>query len=245
MVDEDTSVSTWDALQRLGFAPDDSVDSDVRPGLSFDFGKFSLAAGQMFNLHMRWVVSFSGLVSTPNALASIEFEMPGKVESDEQCAAWIAWHLKEQLPARGRFIPRSKAKLLVFGLQHQATLPWERNMAEYAARPRCLVERSWLRHALKDLAWKLNCENAESLVEFSFDGRILSFHRPNWVVPVPGAGAEWPLVYHIRAGNLARLPSRLMREQIEISVWNGSLTLGNRCYCGAIAGGDLPDHERS
>lgn len=45
MTNERESVSTRDALIELGFQPDDEiVFSDVKPGLSFNFGDFKLSA---------------------------------------------------------------------------------------------------------------------------------------------------------------------------------------------------------
>jgi hypothetical protein len=46
---EDT-ITTWDVLQDFGFQPDDAVVySDVKPGLSFDFGNFKLSASCLLN----------------------------------------------------------------------------------------------------------------------------------------------------------------------------------------------------
>lgn len=82
----------------------------------------------------------------------------------------------------------------------------------YAARPRCMVDRSWMRVALNALKEKLNVEHGGDDVGISFDGRILAFSRPGWVVPVPAEGALWPSRYQIQAENFSKFPSRLMSE---------------------------------
>lgn len=225
-------IDTWDTLQALGFEPDASVISDGGSGLSCDLGRFRLSAGRMMNMYFREIVQFSAVYQTPRTIGSIDFEMPIQVESLEQCAAWIAWHLNEKLPKQEKLLSTSKASFLLTGLQHQDTLPWVRERAAYAARPYCMVERSWMRVALNALKSKLNVENADGDVTIAFDGQVLVFSGPGWVVPVPAEGAPWPNRYQIRTENFSKFPSRLMSEQIHISVWKEHLTIGNWRYAG-------------
>jgi hypothetical protein len=155
--DPNRRVETWGALQDLGFMPED--DFFGCPSVSYDFGRFKLRATRTVSLRMQEVVSFDALISTPRTLRTIEFDMPLSVESNEQCAAWIAWHLNKNLPRREEIIPISKIDLLVFGLTHQATLPWERarlirerEAEEYRLRPSCIVDRAMIKLGLKALA---------------------------------------------------------------------------------------------
>jgi len=37
---EKGAISTWGMLMELGFLPDEEVISDIKPGLSFNFGNF-------------------------------------------------------------------------------------------------------------------------------------------------------------------------------------------------------------
>lgn len=225
-------IETWDIIQALGFEPDASVISDGGSGLSCDLGNFRLLAGRMMNLNFREIVQFTAMYQTPRTIGSIDFEMPVQVESLEQCAAWIAWHLNKHLPRQEKLLSTTKASFLILGLQHQDTLPWVRERAAYAARPRCMVDRSWMRVALNALKTKLNVEHGDGDVGISFDGRILAFSRPGWVVPVPAEGALWPSRYQIQAENFSKFPSRLMSEQVEVSVWKDHLTVGNWRYTG-------------
>lgn len=225
-------IDTWDTIQALGFEPDTSVISDGGSGLSCDLGKFRLSAGRMMNLSFREIVQFSAVYQTPRTIGSIDFEMPIQVESLEQCAAWIAWHLNEKLPKQEKLLSTSKASFLLTGLQHQDTLPWVRERAAYAARPKCVVERSWMRVALNALKSKLNVEHAGGDITISFDGQVLVFSGSGWVVPVPAEGAPWPSRYQIQTKNFSKFPSRLMSEQIHISVWKEHLIIGNWRYAG-------------
>ena len=234
MSDSPHTVETWAAIQMLGFEPDASAISDGGRGLSYDLGKFRLSAGRMMNLHFREIVQFSAVYQTPRTIGSIDFEMPMQVESLEQCAAWIAWHLNERLPSLEKLLSPAKASFLLLGLQHQDTLPWVRDMAAYAARPQCVVERSWMRVALNALKAKLNIENSDGDVGIWFDGQVLAFSGPGWVVPVPAEGAPWPSRYQIRTENFSKFPSRLMSERIHISAWKEHLHVGNWRYTGLI-----------
>ena len=228
-------IDTWDTIQTLGFEPDASVISEGGSGLSCDLGRFRISAGRMTNFFLRQIVQFSAVYRTPRSIGSIDFEMPIQVESLEQCAAWIAWHLNQQLPRQEKLLSTTKASFLLIGLQHQDTLPWVRERAAYAACPKCTVERSWMRVALNALKSKLNVEHADGDVAISFDGQVLAFSGPGWVVPVPAEGAPWPSRYQIPTENFSKFPSRLMSEQIHISVWKEHLTLGNRRYTGVTA----------
>jgi hypothetical protein len=225
-------VATWDALQHFGFQHDGDVYSDGGPGLSFDFGRFKLSAGRMMNLQMKDVVSFSGVVSTPRTISSIEFEMPLRVESYEQCAAWIAWNFNAQMPRREKVIPRDKTDFLVYGMQYLSLLPWERRKAAYESRPRCSIERTWLRQGLNSIQKHIDLVELESNVIFSFDGGVLLFRGENWTIPMPATGVAWPEIYQIEVKNFCQFPSRLMNAAVEVSIRDGNLHLGNRLYRG-------------
>ena len=228
------SIATWDVLQQLGFQPAD--DYFGCPAMSYDFGSFKLQATRMMNLRMREVVSFSGFVSTSRTMSSIEFDMPLSVESKEQCAAWIAWHVNETLPSQERLIHLPKAELLIFGLQHQATLPWVQEKAAYQVRPQCSVERGWLRQALKTIKENVSSSAPDSKISIAFDGHVLSFQSESWIAPIPALGEPWPDRYEIAVSDFY-FPSRLMQETIHISIWKGNLSLGNRLYRGVTTAG--------
>lgn len=231
--EQDGSVVTWTALQSLGFMPEH--DFYGCPAMSFDFGSFKLQAVLMKNLQMRDVVSFSGVVSTSRTICMIEYDMPLRVDSVEQCAAWIAWHIQRVLPRREKIIPADHMELLILGMQHQDSLPWERDKAAYRSRPQCYVERAWLRQALKSIKENIQGSDPNLMISIAFDGRVLSFQSAKWIVPMPAIGESWPNQYEIKVCDFY-FPSRLMQETIHVSVWKESLSLGNPPYrCLAIS----------
>lgn len=223
-------VETGTALQELGFKQVEHVYSEQDMGLSYDFGRFQIAAGRMMNLYMRDVWNFSGVVGNSNFISRIEFEMPLQVESVEQCAAWVVWHLKNNLPSNAKIFPHTPSYLLLLGLEHQATLPWVRDLAAYEVRPKCMVKRDWLRLALKELNTVLVEVNDTDDVQFHFDGSVLYMYCPNERIVCPASGDAWQKQYVIAAQNLRNLPKRLMRETLCIDIWESKLGIGRHCY---------------
>lgn len=230
------SVSTHAALQALGFKPEPEMYSEQDTGLSFDFGSFKLTAARMMNLQMRETWQFSGLLTTSRSIIQVGFEMPLQVESVEQCAAWIAWSLEQQLPRDEKLISSSKQDLMTLGLQHKATLPWIRRQAAYEARPHCWVERAWMRQVFKTLAGHVSKDDPEDRISIRFDGAVLSLHGRDWTIPAPASGNAWTAVYVIKVKDFSSFPARLMRAVIGVSIWEDKLIIGNRFYHGiAIA----------
>ncbi|MFH1821851.1 MAG: hypothetical protein ABH852_05385 [Methanobacteriota archaeon] len=140
MQNEAETTATWDMLREFGFWPDDEVFSDVMPGLSFDFGNFRLSASCVRNMRFAEVVLFTGVLATPRTIAQVQFEMPRQVKSFKQCAAWIVWHLDKVAGGNG-FVPAHPVGWLAEGRKYRSLLPWIVDMAEYEARPHCIVER--------------------------------------------------------------------------------------------------------
>ncbi|WP_429109675.1 hypothetical protein [Aeromonas media] len=227
-------VETGEALQELGFMQDEKVYSEQVMGLSYDFGRFQITAGRIMNLSMREVWNFSGVVGNSNFISCMNFEMPLQVESVEQCAAWVVWHLKQHIPSRAKIFPRTLSYLLLLGLEHQATLPWVRDLAAYKAayevRPKCMVKRDWLRLALKELKTALVEVNDTDDVQFHFDGSVLYMYCPNERIVCPASGDAWQKQYVIAARNLRNLPKSLMQETLCIDIWESKLGIARHCY---------------
>lgn len=232
-----TAVSTWDCLVSLGFVVDPDVISDHKPGLSYSFGKFKLTAGHMPNLHFRNVVVLGGILSTRNSIGMIHNEMAVELESPEQGMAWLSCTLDQA--ADGNFKPAFEPAWLEIGRQNQHLLPWIRQqalmLAAYEARPRCLVSREWLRLGLKKLTEQMATVNDDALVIFCFDGSVLRIRCEGKIIPMPAEGTSWQHAYSIPVAKLNWLPKRLMREVIEVSFMDSSISIANRCYGGATA----------
>lgn len=230
----DRTISTWWALESFGFQPDKSVFPNDGSAMSIDLGDFKLSAARMPNLMLVDVVAFTGLYRSPRTIASIEFDMPTAVASVEQAAAWIAWHLQHQLPSRETAFSLKQAAFVLLGLKHLDTLPWVQRAASYEKRPRCWVERPWMRQALRQLGMNLEGAATADRVTIAFDGRLLTFSGGDWVVPMPAKGETWVAEIQIPALNLTSLPARLNDEDVLVSVWDDGLCIGNRLFKGAV-----------
>lgn len=239
---EAASIATWDLLQDFGFEPDDRVFSDVMPGRSLDFGNFKLSAGCVMSMSFRNVVLFTGVLVTPRTQSQVCFEMPRQVKSREQCAAWIVWHLDRASGWRG-FRPERDVSWVAEGRLHQNLLPWVAELAAYEARPKCMVQRDWLRVALRALKEILALAETEAAVVFDFDGTVLIIRCSGKVAALPAVGQHWPEQYTISAGNLRHLPKRLMSELIDVSVWEGRLNIGRDRYDGITVAESSDDFE--
>jgi hypothetical protein len=236
----EASIPTTELLRQLGFQPDSRVLSDTGPGLSFDFGNFTLNASQCLNLRCIEVVLFSGVLAAAGSLAEVFFELPPQMTSLKQCAAWIVWNLDQRAPHR-LFIPGQRVGWIIEGRESKHLLPWVLPMAEYEARPKCVVRRDWLRLALKTLAEDLAGQPHDAVVVFSFDGLVLYIRYADKAVALPGEGTPWTVRFQVRARALQRRPKRFMMERLEVSVWESRISLGSSSYDGTIepAGTDL------
>jgi len=227
-------VSTWNVLRGLGFVEDQAALSGSGSCLIFDFGNFKLSAAFVTNLHFRPVVLLFGVMVTERSIREVECELPPEVESIKQGMAWVAWCLDNNADGR-RFEPNVVPAWLAEGRLHRHLLPWERERAAYEARPRCDVRRDYARVALKMLGERLAGVDDETLIEFVFNGTVLTICCAGKVSPMPADGPAWTQSYLVRAGTLRSLPKRLMSESVEISVWEAFLRIGNRSYRLAIA----------
>jgi hypothetical protein len=223
----------WDVLPSLGFLPDANVISDVQPGLSRDFGNLRLSASCGTNRNFREVVLFMGILTSERSIAEVIFELPPLVESREQALAFLVWSLDQH--ADGKiFMPRVPTSWLEEGRKHRYCLPWERELAAYAARPHCTMHRKWASIALKALADHLTEASDGDFVTFEFDGEVLKIRCEKELIAVPAQGKAWVQRYSISAGALKHLPKRLATQFIEVSIWDNALCLARRRFNGAI-----------
>ena len=86
-------LSTRDILLEFGFQPDESVISDVQPGLALRLGDFKLSASWVVNDHYVDIVLLSGVYNTSREIGMVDIQLPRQMESREQCAAWLVWGL--------------------------------------------------------------------------------------------------------------------------------------------------------
>lgn len=217
-------------LRECGWVPDGDSPWSEEPALKYNFGNFELSASVVTDMYLRRVVSFSGLYRDHRSIADTSFEIPERVESREQVLAWIVYGLRCSVPLAitPAWIEEGRR------LQHE--LPWAKHMAAYNARPMALVDRMWM----KPLG-KLLREAAASAAEgerclIHFDGHTVRFELPAKTYLVQADGSEpWPHAALVALRALAGLPQRWMYRTIEVSFWEGHITIGNRRLEASIA----------
>lgn len=232
--------AAWDVLKEFGFTADASVMSDLRPGLSNDFGNTKLSASAVVGKYFQPVILFTGWLQTPRTLVELSFEIPREINPRELVAAFIVWNLDRVAPGR-RFTPEREVAWLELGRQHQHLLPWEiaqakraEELAAYAARPHCLVNRSVLRLALKSLAAIFPVASSVDSVVVSFDGRVLSFVCNEIESALVAAGTAWSCRYQLPIAAIAdALPIRLSKENVEVGIWKSRLEI-DRARCPGV-----------
>lgn len=244
-MNDEGSVSTVAVLLELGFAPDTGGTS----GLAFDFGNFKLTAiwgTKTWGLNMfgQKVMLFLGHLVTKCGHSEIDFEMPLRIASREQCAAWIVYHL-DRAASMGVFQPSHHVPWVEDGRRHQDQLPWIKEIAECEARPLCMAHRDWFRVALKKLRENLAEVDGDKGVVFSFADSLLTIRCEDKVVAFPAEGRSWDKCFSIPAGRMRLLARRLMSEWIEVSVWKGRLYFGGRAYTGVVEVPETQDHATS
>jgi hypothetical protein len=231
----EATIPTWSLLPSLGFEPDSTVRfTEIRPGLSLDFGNFKLSAAALISPYSGEIVSFFGILATPRTLADVHFEMPCKVESLAQCAAWIVWNLDQHGDHRV-FKPAREVAWLEEGRENRRLLPWVMSMAEWNARPKCMVKREWLRLALRTLMEHVAILPDDVDVAFSFDGSVFSIRCAERIIALAGEGPPWGVRFTVLASALRCLPKRhLMDQHVDVSIWKSRLTLGPWSYPGTV-----------
>jgi len=229
---------TWNLLPSLGFQPDGSVYSDIRPGFSLDFGNLKLSAAAVTSPYSGEIILFGGVFATPRTIAQVQFELPRRMESLEQCAAWIVWNL-DQYGEGPVFRPSRNLAWLEQARQNRRLLPWVMSHAEFDSRPQCTVGRDWLRLALKELHEQLALLTDDVTVVFSFDGAIFSIRCNTKVIAFPGEGPPWTVCFKVKSETLRQRPKRrLTREYVGVSIWKSRIELGPWSYEGAIGSVD-------
>lgn len=222
------AIETLEALKHLGFAPDASALSYGGETLSYDFGNLTLSARQTMNRHFAEIISVSGIYSSLRTLAEVEIQLPLRVASVQQCAAFIAWGIDNQVSRK--FVPLAPARWLDEGRDSFDLLPWVKEQKLYNERPRCTVGRDWLKLALRDLRSLLPQLDENESIFLTFRDETLTIRTPSKLLALPATGQDWKSRYEITAVNLRDLPKRLNNPQVEVSVWNNHLCLAGWRY---------------
>ncbi len=234
---------TWEILPALGFS-EIPVQWPVGLAYEIDLGSFPLTAAQSTNKYFREVIHFSGSLTTPTSTAEVSFELPVEMDSPAQCKAFIAYYLRNHLDKNDS---RQSLEWIIEGEGLAHLLPWEIEKAMLDSRTRCWVRRDWLKLALKDLESYRRNVTGHTLVEISFDGRVLIFRVRDDQIVLTAEGDPWDETYVIHAARLQSLPKRFNSGTPEISIWDAYLTIGGCRYRGVFGKPDWiywkPDPE--
>jgi hypothetical protein len=218
------SVETVKVLECLGFAPSRSPYN--RDGLVLHFGNCELEAFQPdFSGRVAFIGSIDGTGRT--IYPPLEFYLPARVISVQQCAALLSYYL--------RHYPIQESPMwLAEGRLKEDLLPWNidaaRRKAAYDALPKCFVRCEWLRLALKQLEATIASKSDEARIWLRYADGILSIMCDEENFVVSAKGLPWPNAIFIRAGDIRDLPKRLRGEEISIVVGDAYLQIGTKYY---------------
>lgn len=230
---ESANIPTWDFLKIIGFKDDSSVYSDGEVGLSIDFGNFKLSATKQLNAHLVKVIQMYGNMTTSTTISDVNFELHVYVESAQQLMALIVWNLDKYANSR-KFIPINSTPWIEEGRANFDLLPWERQRLKYESRPRCSVDREWLKLAINHLKNHTKKHLILNEILIDFDGKVLSFEIDNIFIPVTASGQPWDLKFKLPIDSISHFPKRIMHESVEISVIDNRLTIANLSFNGVV-----------
>lgn len=232
-ISESANLATWDFLKIIGFKDDSSVFCDDDVGLSIDFGNFKLSATKQLNVHLVKVIQMHGIMTTSRTISDVNFELHFYVESAQQLKALIVWNLDKYANSR-KFIPINSAPWIEEGRANFDLLPWERQRLKYESRPRCRVDREWLKLAFNHLRNHTKENLIFNEISIDFDGKVLSFEVDDFFIPVTASGKPWDVKFKLPIDSISHLPKRIMHESVEISVIDNRLNIENRSFNGVV-----------
>ncbi len=213
-------ITVYDSLEELGFVEEES-SYGLRMRIRFAFVDMNAILGLRPDGY--YGVQFSGAFSSQRSFGEIDFSLPESVESLNLLKAYIAYYLDTPWnEMRGR---PDVPQWLVEGKEYEDLLPWKKNLKDYETRDACMVERDWLKLAIKTLRTKITGFLDDELVEVHFDGEMLRFSLPSEVVPVSAGGEPWKQSYRLMVKSLRWLPKRLMRDPVCVDVIDGFLNI--------------------
>lgn len=196
--------------------------------LEYDFGNLELFALKSMNQRFVEIIYVSGVFNNRRYESEIEIQLPLRVPSIELVTAFIAWGIDKQIGED--FNPLTPTAWFERGRNSFDLLPWVKSQKLYDERPKCLVDRDWLKLAIRDLLLlHENLEENDSIV-ITFQKGVFSITSHLKVIAFPATGKDWEEQYEISAVNFANFPKRLKYKQIEISVWKDMFCLASYRY---------------
>jgi len=210
-------------LPQLGFEEDWTLIADRQPSFAHSFDGTRIIATEIMGGSFKPVTAFWGLKASRKTIGEVSFEAPILVESFEQGVAWVTYCLDKVFHP-----PLDSPEWLLRGRQWAEHLPWVRRQLSYEARPRCLVERDWMKVARRRLREASDRNSSQAIIAVSFDGTVMRLTGSGTEVVLPAAGIAWPTPYSVMMTDLLEVTRRLTQPAVEIGVWDDRLQVGNR-----------------
>ncbi len=213
----DGNILLTEILVNIGFIP--NTDSE----LLFYFGNCKLKAIQCFNPEFYEGISFFGFWKTEREMGEIQFNLPLKVESYEQGIAFISYYLRNaRLAIRPDWLNE--------GLALQDLLPWRKELKEYEAIPKAIIEHEWFRLIVNKLRKLSESSSDEDEMIFSFVDCILKIESRDQKLVCPGIGKDWQQIARVKTKHMNFLPKRIAKNSVYIYIWKDKLHIGNRSF---------------
>lgn len=92
------------------------------------------------------------------------------------------------------------------------------------------IESEWFRILVKKIRLLITTSNDEDFTEFSFDGTVLKVQCNYEIFVIAGKGKNWKQTATIKTKSLDFLPKRIQNGGIEISIWQGKLSIANTSF---------------
>lgn len=210
------NVPIEEILIDIGFLP-------TEDGLQFDFGNFKLKAIEGMNRSFFHGFHFFGFYTIARSAGTIRFHLPLKVESHNQCIAFMAYYLRNAEVAN---IPI----WLEEGMALKELLPWERELKAYNDNPKATIEHEWFRLIVRKMRLIASTSNNEDITTFSFDGTILKIVCNNQLLVSPAQGRDWGKIAKVKTESLDFLPKRIEKRSVSIYIWKEKLYIHNRFF---------------
>lgn len=216
-------METLEALKQIGF-----VQNPNGEDLLYDFGNLTLSAMNLMNRFFVEVVVVSGVFNDRRTISEVEIQLLINVDSIIQASALIAWGIDKQVSKN--FTPEIPTQWLDEGRENFDLLPFVRQQKLYDERPRCTVNRDWLRLAFRDLNLLILQLEENDLLFITFQNEIFSIRSNFKTIAFPAVGKDWNEEYKIAVSNFSHFPRRINQKEVEISVWKENIQIANWRY---------------
>ena len=218
---------TIDRLLELGFERSTTRPDEVRYRLEHVRLEGIPAQDRFF----RDIVYLTGDARSKRSMASIALDLPPRLGTKLEAAAWITYVLRDYkdafVPLPDWFTEGEQAWDLIPHVRRDREEEKQRQAWLKARReaPQCSIDREEARLLRKRIRRSL-CElDGASDLTAAFDGRVLSIRVGADVHQVVASGDQWASAYRTRASAETKLPDRFNEPWVSVMVFEGDLLM--------------------